>query len=79
MSCGEGRRRGSDPELLWLWGRLTATAPIGLLSWEPPYAAGMSLKGQKDKRNKKDKALVKLFYYRGFTLKTLIGSGPNHR
>ena len=32
--------RGSDPELLWLWRRLVATAPIGPLAWEPPYAAG---------------------------------------
>ena len=27
-SCGVGRRRGSDPALLWLWRRLMATAPI---------------------------------------------------
>ena len=40
MSCGVGRRRGSDPALLWLWHRLAATAPIGPLAWEPPYAAG---------------------------------------
>ena len=25
MSWGEGCRRGSDPELLWLWCKLTAT------------------------------------------------------
>ena len=40
MSCGVGCRRGSDPELLWLWCRPVATAPIGPLAWEPPYAAG---------------------------------------
>ena len=28
MSCGVGRRRGSDLELLWLWHGLTAVAPI---------------------------------------------------
>ena len=28
VSCGVGCRRGSDPELLWLWRRLAATAPI---------------------------------------------------
>ena len=27
MSCGVGRRRGSDLPLLWLWHRLVATAP----------------------------------------------------
>ena len=40
MSCGVGCRRGSDPVLLWLWRRPVATAPIGLLAWEPPYAEG---------------------------------------
>ena len=40
MSCSVGCRRGSDPKLLWLWHRLVATAPIGPLAWEPPYAAG---------------------------------------
>ena len=39
MSCGVGRRRGSDPALLWLWRRLAAAAPIRPLPWEPPYAA----------------------------------------
>ena len=27
-SCGVGRRRSSDPALLWLWRRPAATAPI---------------------------------------------------
>ena len=40
VSCGVGHRRGSDPVLLWLWSRLVATAPIGPLGWEPPYAEG---------------------------------------
>ena len=43
-----GRRSGSDPELLWLWGRLAATAPVGPLAWEPPYASG-SLVGRQVK------------------------------
>ena len=38
VSYGVGRRRGSDPELLWLWRRPAATAPIRPLAWEPPYA-----------------------------------------
>ena len=41
MSCGVGCRRSSDPELLWLWCRPVATAPIRPLAWEPPYAAGV--------------------------------------
>ena len=40
MSCGVGRRHGSDPALLWLWCRPEATALFRLLAWEPPYAAG---------------------------------------
>ena len=49
VSCGVGHRTGWDPMLLWLWCRLAATAPIRPLSWEPPHAAGVDLKGQKDK------------------------------
>ena len=52
MNCGVGRRHGSDgsdPALLWLWYRLVATAPIGPLAWEPPYAAGAALKNRKKK------------------------------
>ena len=44
MSCGVGRRRGSDPALLWLWRRPEATALIQPLAWEPPYALGVALK-----------------------------------
>ena len=44
MSCGVGRRRGSDLALLWLWCRLAAAAPTGPLAWEPPYAVGVALK-----------------------------------
>ena len=47
VSCGVGCRRGSDPELLWLWCRPVATAPIGPLVWEPPYAASAALKRKK--------------------------------
>ena len=50
VSCGVGRSRGSDLELLWLRCRPAATAPIRPLAWEPPYAAGVALKGQKDKK-----------------------------
>ena len=43
MSCGIGRRRGSDPPLLWLWHSPVATAPIRPLAWEePPYAEGVA-------------------------------------
>ena len=52
LSCGLGHRHGLDLVLLWLWCWLAATAPIRSLAWEPPYAAGMALKKQKDKRKK---------------------------
>ena len=54
MSYGVGRRRGSDPVLLWLWRRLVTTAPFGPLAWKPPYAAGAAqemAKRPKKKRN----------------------------
>ena len=54
MSCGVGHRHGPDPALLWLWRRLAATAPIQLLAWEPPYAAGAALEKDKDKKKKKE-------------------------
>ena len=47
MSCGVGRRRSSDPALLWLWHRLAAVAPTGPLAWEPPYATGETLEDKK--------------------------------
>ena len=47
VSCGVGRRQGSDLVLLWLWCRPAATAAARPLSWEPRYAAGMALKRQK--------------------------------
>ena len=53
MSCGVGRRHGSDPSLLWLWYRPGATAPIRPLASEPPYATGAALKRQKRKKKKR--------------------------
>ena len=47
-----GRRRGSDPELLWLWCRPAAVTPIGPLAWEPPYAMGVALEKAKRQKNK---------------------------
>ena len=55
MSCDIGRRRGSDPALLWLWYRPAATAPIGPLAWEPLYAIGEALK--KKERKKKSESM----------------------
>jgi len=46
MSCGVGHRRSSNLALLWP----AATAPIRPLAWEPPYATGVALKRQKEKR-----------------------------
>ena len=57
MSCDVGHRHGSDMALLWLWHRPAATAPIRSLAWEPPYAAGAALKGQKtEKKREKNRA-----------------------
>ena len=53
MSCGVGRRWGSDLTLLWLWSRLAAVAPIRPLAWELPYAAGVTLKNKTNKQTNK--------------------------
>ena len=53
VSCGVGRRRGSDPMLVWLWCRLAATAPIQPLAWELAYAEGAALKRKKKERKRK--------------------------
>ena len=50
MSCDVGHRCSSDPALLWR--RPAAVAPIRLLAWEPPYAAGTTLKSKKKERKK---------------------------
>ena len=50
---GVGRRHGLDPVLLRLWCRLAATAPIGPLAWESPYAKDAALKRFKKKKKKK--------------------------
>ena len=56
MSCGVGCGCSSDPELLWLWCRLVATAPIGPLAWEPPYAVGAAQEMAKRQKKEKIKA-----------------------
>ena len=62
MSCGVGRRRGSDPTLLWLWCRPAAIALFWPLAWEPPYAAATDLKRKKERKKWKStfSLLVKL-------------------
>ena len=61
MNWGAGRRHGSDPELLWLWLWPAATAPIGPLAWEPPYAEGAALKRQKKRRRRS--ILQEIFFF----------------
>ena len=39
MSCSIGRRRSSDPGVAVAVAQ-AATAPVGPLAWEPPYATG---------------------------------------
>ena len=41
--------------MLWFWRRLVATAPIGPLAWEPPYAGEAAKKRAKKKKKKKKK------------------------
>jgi len=60
VSCGVGCRRGSDPELLWLWCRPAATAPIRPLALESPYAVGVAEEMAKRQKEKKIKERVYL-------------------
>ena len=50
MSCGVCHRGGSDFELLWLWYRPVAPAPVGPQAWKPPYATGVALEETKNKQ-----------------------------
>ena len=52
VSCGIGRRHSSDPVLLWLWCRPVATALMGPLAWELPYALGAAQEMVKKKKKK---------------------------
>ena len=54
MSCDVGHRLSLNPALLWLWHRPAATAPIRLLAWGLPYAAGAAL-GKKKKKKKRER------------------------
>ena len=51
MSRDVSHRCGSDPALLWLWCRPVASALIGSLAQEPPYAAGVALKKDQKKKS----------------------------
>ena len=51
MNCGVGHRCGLDPKLLWLWCRLAAVVLILPLSWEPPYAAGVTLNNNNNNKS----------------------------
>ena len=68
LSCDVGCRRGLDTALLWLWRRPVATAPIGLLAWEPPYAVGVAQEmAKKKKEKKKKKEILKALYLKSGT------------
>ena len=51
VRCGVGRRRGSDPLLLWL----AAVAPINPGAWEPQCTGGVGLKKKKKKKKERMK------------------------
>ena len=51
MSCGVGRRLGSDPALLCLCHRPAAECPIEPLTWELPYAICETLKNNSNNNN----------------------------
>ena len=62
-----GHRLGLDLVLLWLWRRTAATVLIQRLVWEPPYAMGVALKRQKEKK-KENKHQVHIFIHLNCTI-----------
>ena len=77
LSCGVGRRHGSDPLLLWLWCRLAAAALIESPAWEFPYASGAALKSKK--QNKQETSVLCCFPSRAEFLgvKLLLPESPS--
>ena len=60
MSCGVDHKHGLKPELLRLWCRLAAAAPIRPLAREFPYAMGVALKREKKVRSMTPKLVLGL-------------------
>ena len=74
MSCGAGRRCGSDSILLWLWlwRRSAAIAPIQPLPWELPYAACVALKIKNKIKKKEEEEKLFLKNYASIIKKNKI-------
>ena len=64
MNFSVGHRCGLDPALLWLWCGLAAAAPIRLLAWESPYAAGTVLESKISGSSPKLGVLSSFFLFR---------------
>ena len=65
MSCGVGHRCGLDPELLCLWRRPAAVAPIRPLVWELLYATSAALKSKrkrKERKREKGRSLLNCYH-----------------
>jgi len=50
------------------WHRLAATAPIGPLAWEPPYAAGAAQEMAKRQKKKKKKKNERTTFKKGYRI-----------
>ena len=72
MSYGVGCRRGLDPELLWLWHRPAATAPITPLAWKPPYAGRAAQEISKRQKKKCFKYLVNSNLFKLFEVQFVL-------
>ena len=66
MSCCVGQRWGSDPALLllWPWHKPAATALIGPLALEPPWAKSVALKSKKKKKKAKKRIVDALLIFK---------------
>ena len=71
--------------MLWLSQRPVATAPLGLLAWEPPYSVGAALEKAKrqNKMKPKNKKIRSIFHKHTlrvgiFSLAVMVASGPGN-
>ena len=61
MSFSVACKHDLDPALLWLWCRPGASALIGPLAWELPYATGTAVK-RKKKNFCSSKLLLEIYH-----------------
>ena len=78
MSCCCRSQTWLGSLLLWLWPWPAATAPIGPLAWEPPYAGGVAQEIAKKKTKKKSEFPASLEKWQDVDAMCLQPPLPHH-